>query len=152
MDIHNHSVGGIQEEPAAASRIAKGITTLALGADGGGTFEVKEFLDEIEAHPPAPNVLTFVGHGTVRRHVLGDDFKRRASDPEINEMGELVEQAMREGACGLSSGLEYDPGFYSSADEVIRLANIASRHDGIYMRHIPNTTSGRSRKLPMTGR
>ena len=136
VDIHNHSAGGIQEEPAATSQIAQGITTLALGPDGGGTFEVQELLDEIEANPPAPNVLTFVGHGTVRRHVLGDAFKRRASDQEINEMEELVEQAMREGAYGLSSGLEYDPGFYSSADEVIRLANIASRHDGIYMSHI----------------
>lgn len=136
VDIHNHSAGGIQAEPAAISQIAQGITTLALGPDGGGPFKVKELLDDIEANPPAPNVLTFVGHGTVRRHVLADDFKRKASDLEINQMEELVEAAMREGAYGLSSGLEYDPGFYSSADEVIRLANIASRHNGIYMSHI----------------
>ena len=136
VDIHNHSAGGIQAEPAAISQIAQGITTLALGPDGGGPFKVEELLDEIEANPPAPNVLTFVGHGTVRRHVLADDFKRKASDLEINQMEELVEAAMREGAYGLSSGLEYDPGFYSSADEVIRLANIASRHNGIYMSHI----------------
>ncbi len=136
VDIHNHSAGGIQEEPAATSQIAQGITTLALGPDGGGPFEVKEMLDAIEANPPAPNVLTFVGHGTVRRHVLAEDFKRQASDQEINLMEDLVEQAMREGAYGLSSGLEYDPGFYSSATEVIRLASIASRHDGIYMSHI----------------
>ena len=136
VDIHNHSAGGLAEEPAASSQVAQGITTMALGPDGGGPFEVRDFLDTIEADPPAVNILTFVGHGTVRRHVLGDDYRRQASDQELNEMEDLVEQAMREGAYGLSSGLEYDPGFYSNTGEVIRLANVAARFGGIYMSHI----------------
>ena len=136
VDIHNHSAGGLREEPAAPSQVAQGITTMALGPDGGGPFEVGDFLDTIEADPPAVNILTFVGHGTVRRHVLGDDYRRQASDQELNEMEDLVEQAMREGAYGLSSGLEYDPGFYSNTGEVIRLANVAARFGGIYMSHI----------------
>ena len=58
VDIHNHSAGGLAEDPAAPSQVAQGITTMALGPDGGGPFEVGDFLDTIEADPPAVNILT----------------------------------------------------------------------------------------------
>ena len=136
VDIHDHSAGGLTEEPVATSQVAQGITTMALGPDGGGALEIEEFLDAMETATPAVNILTFIGHGTVRRHVLGDDYRRQSSDQEINDMEDLVDQAMRDGVYGLSSGLEYDPGFYSNTDEVIRLAAVASRYEGIYMSHI----------------
>ena len=90
VDIHNHSAGGLAEDPAAASQVAQGITTMALGPDVGGPFEVRDFLATIDANPSSVNILTFVGHGTVRRHVLGDDYRRQASDQELNAMEDLV--------------------------------------------------------------
>ena len=136
VDIHNHSANGLEEEPAATSQVAQGITTMALGPDGSSALQIGEFLDVIESAKPAVNILTFIGHGTVRRQVLGDDYQRQSSDQEINDMEDLIDQAMQDGAYGLSSGLEYNPGFYSNTGEVIRLAAVAATYGGIYMSHI----------------
>jgi N-acyl-D-amino-acid deacylase len=86
--------------------------------------------------PPALNIMTFVGHNTIRRQIMGADYKRAATADEVARMAELVETGMREGAIGLSSGLEYDPGFYSTRDEVVALAKIAAKYGGIYMTHM----------------
>ena len=78
----------------------------------------------------------FVGHATVRRLVMKDDYKRAARPDEIARMALLVDQGMREGAVGLSSGLEYEVGGYAETDELIELAKVAARYGGIYMTHI----------------
>jgi len=77
-----------------------------------------------------------VGHETVRSKILGDDFRRTAKPDEIAKMAELVDQGMREGAAGLSSGLEYDVGSYASTEEMIALAKAAARYGGFYMTHV----------------
>ncbi len=136
IDIHNHSESELERQPTADSQILQGITTLAVGPDGGSPWPIAEYLQRREQKPPAVNVLTFVGHATVRRKVMGDDYNRTATKAEIEQMVELVEQAMREGAVGLSSGLEYDVGFPSTTEEVIALARVAAKHGGIYMSHI----------------
>lgn len=136
IDIHNHSQQGLEREPLASSQVAQGITTLVLGPDGGSAYPIGKFLDRVEKVRPAVNVMTFVGHGTLRRRVLGKDPNRPARPDEIRKMAAIVEAAMREGAWGLSSGLEYDPGFYSTTEEVIELARVAARHGGVYMSHI----------------
>ncbi len=84
----------------------------------------------------ALNVLTLVGHVTVRRKVLGTNTNRRATPAEIEEMAGLVEQGMRDGAYGLSTGLEYEIGKPATTEEVIALARAAGRYGGIYVRHI----------------
>ena len=84
----------------------------------------------------AVNVATFVGHATVRRLVMGDDFKRAARPDEIARMALLVDQGMREGAVGLSSGLEYEVGGYADTSELVELAKVAARYGGFYMSHI----------------
>jgi N-acyl-D-amino-acid deacylase len=136
IDIHNHSESGLERQPTADSQILQGITTLAVGPDGGSPWPIAEYLQRREQKPPAVNVLAFVGHATVRRKVLGDDYNRIATKAEIEQMAALVEQAMREGAVGLSSGLEYDVGLPSTTEEVIALARVAAKHGGIYMSHI----------------
>ena len=136
IDIHNHSETGLERQPTADSQILQGITTLAVGPDGGSPWPIAEYLQRREQKPPAVNVLAFVGHATVRRKVLGDDYNRTATKAEIEQMAALVEQAMREGAVGLSSGLEYDIGLPSTTEEVIALARVAAKHGGIYMSHI----------------
>src|SRR5262249_15507131 len=113
IDIHNHSATELTEEPAAATQIAQGITTGVLGPDGSSPWPIGEYLAERRKTPAAVNVAVMVGHATVRRLVMGDDFRRAARPDEVRKMADLVEQGMREGAVGLSSGLEYEIGSYS---------------------------------------
>jgi N-acyl-D-amino-acid deacylase len=136
IDIHNHSAEGLANDPDAASQVAQGITTVVLGPDGGSPWPIGDYLAERRKNPAAVNVATFVGHATVRRLVMGDDFKRVARPDEVAKMAALVEQGMREGAFGLSSGLEYEVGGYGETSELVELSKAAARHGGIYMSHI----------------
>jgi N-acyl-D-amino-acid deacylase len=136
IDAHNHSDRGFASDPSAASQVSQGITTVVVGQDGGSAFPVREFLQELDKNPIALNVLTFVGHATVRARVMGEDTNRLATPEEIEKMRQLVEQAMREGAMGLSTGLEYETGKPASTEEIVTLAKAASAHGGIYISHI----------------
>ncbi|HKV36598.1 MAG TPA: D-aminoacylase [Pyrinomonadaceae bacterium] len=136
IDAHNHSDRGFSSDPSAASQVSQGITTVVVGQDGGSPFPVGEFLRELDKKPIALNVLTFVGHATVRERVMGEDTNRLAKPEEIEKMRQLVEQAMREGAMGLSTGLEYETGKPASIEEVVALAKVAGAHGGIYISHI----------------
>ena len=136
IDAHNHSDRGFVSDPSAASQVSQGITTVVVGQDGGSPFPVGEFLQDLDRSPLALNVLTFVGHATVRSRVMGEDTNRLAKPEEIEKMRQLVEQAMREGAMGLSTGLEYETGKPASTEEVVALAKIAGAHGGIYISHI----------------
>jgi N-acyl-D-amino-acid deacylase len=136
IDIHNHSTEGLLSEPAAASQVSQGITTLAVGADGASPWPIRDYLRRLRENPAATNVVVFAGHATIRRQVMGEDYRREATDAELTRMEQLVAQAMREGAAGLSTGLEYEVGGYASTDEVVRLAAAAARLGGIYMSHI----------------
>jgi len=136
IDIHNHSAGELATEPGAASQVAQGITTVVVGPDGSSPWPIGEYLAGRRKTPAAVNVAVMVGHATVRRLVMRDDYKRAATDAEILRMSTLVEQGMREGAVGLSSGLEYEVGGYAETKELVELAKIAARFRGIYMTHI----------------
>jgi N-acyl-D-amino-acid deacylase len=136
VDIHNHSERGFANDPTARSQILQGITTIAVGPDGSSPLPVGSFLEWCAQQRLATNVISFVGHATVRQRVMGSDYKRAATANEINQMIELVEQAMREGAVGLSTGLEYDIGHPATTEEVIALARVAAKHGGIYMSHV----------------
>ena len=136
IDTHNHSDRGLDNDRSAASQVSQGITTIAVGQDGGSEFPIGEYLTKLETKPVALNVLTFVGHATLRSRVMGQDTNRQATKSEIEQMQQLVDQAMREGAFGLSTGLEYETGKPATTEEVIALASIAGRHGGIYISHI----------------
>ena len=136
IDAHNHSERGFQTDPTAASQVSQGITTVVVGQDGGSEFPVGPFLEKLDQNPIALNVLTFVGHATVRSRVMGENTNRHATPAEIEKMKQLVEQAMREGAIGLSTGLEYETAKPASTEEVITLARAASAYGGMYISHI----------------
>lgn len=136
IDTHSHSDRGLDSDPSAKTQVSQGITTIAVGQDGGSEFPVGEFLEKLHRSPAALNVLTFVGHATVRSKVMGEDTNRTATQAEIDQMKSLVEQAMQEGAFGLSSGLEYETGKPATTEEVISLAQVAGRQGGIYISHI----------------
>jgi len=136
IDTHNHSDRGLESDPLAESQISQGLTTLLVGQDGGSPWPIGEWLEKFRKEPAALNVLMLVGHATVRRKVMGDDFRREARPEEVAQMAQLVEQGMREGAVGLSSGLEYEVGSYSATEEVVAMARVAGRYGGFYISHI----------------
>lgn len=141
IDIHNHSESGLLREGTAANQVSQGITTILVGPDGGSPWPVADYLAKLNGKI-APNVGAFIGHGTVRMQVLKDDYKRVATPLEIAEMTKLVDQAMREGAFGLSSGLEYDAGYMATTEELIELSKAAVKYHGIYMTHMRDEEEG----------
>ena len=136
IDTHNHSTEGLETEPLAVSQISQGLTTLLLGQDGDSPWPIGEYLDKFRKNPPALNFLMLVGHATVRSKVMGDDFRRVARPEEVAQMEKLVEQGMKEGAVGLSSGIEYEVASYSDTAEVVATARVAGRYGGFYISHI----------------
>ncbi len=136
IDMHSHADGGLDQSPDAATQLRQGITTALVGQDGGSEMPVADLTERVERVRPAINLATSVGHGTVRRLVMGEDFKRAATAAEIETMKALVERGMKDGAVGLSSGLEYDPGFYATTDELTALATAIKPYGGIYSSHV----------------
>jgi len=135
IDIHTHSRLGILERPAAENYLRQGVTTLIEGNDGSSPLPISAFFDTLGKVPIAVNFATFVGQGTVRQEVMGT-VARKPTPPEIDRMKGLVEQAMKDGALGLSTGLFYVPGNYSTTDEVIQLAKVAGRMGGMHISHM----------------
>ncbi len=142
VDLHNHSTDGLWDDPLAPTQLAQGITTLVVGADGSSPWPIGRFLERVDSLRPALNVAAFVGHGTMRRAVLGEDFRRPASESEVEAMARLVERGFREGAFGLSSGLEYEVGMQATTDELIALARVAAAHGGFYASHLRDEEEG----------
>lgn len=142
IDAHSHADRGIEQDPGASSQVLQGITTALVGQDGGSPMPVSDFLERVDTLHPAINYASSVGHGSVRSLVMGADFRRAATPAEIETMKALVERGMLDGAVGLSSGLEYDPGFYSNPSELVELARVAARHGGFYSSHVRDEENG----------
>lgn len=136
IDLHNHSTAGLESEPAAITQVSQGITTVAVGQDGSSPWPIADYRRRLRATPPAVNVVVFAGHATIRRAVMGADYRRTARPDEVARMQALVTRAMDEGAFGLSSGLEYEVGSYSATDEVVAMARAAGQRGGMYLSHI----------------
>ena len=96
-----------------------------------------EYLQYLEDKGVSTNVASFVGNGTLRSHVIGFD-NRPATDDEMEAMKALTQQAMEEGAVGISSSLLYAPSMYADTQELIELSKVAAAHDGLYISHIRN--------------
>jgi N-acyl-D-amino-acid deacylase len=136
IDMHSHAGRALERQPGAESQVRQGITTTIVGQDGSSDLPIADFFESTAQWKPAINVATSVGAGTVRSVVLGGDFKRAATPAEIEVMQALVDRAMRDGAIGLSSGLEYDPGFYAAPGEMAALASVVARYGGFYSSHV----------------
>jgi len=141
IDIHNHSESGLLREGAAANQVSQGITTILVGPDGGSPFPISEYFAKLQGRI-APNVGAFIGHATLREQVMNDDYKRQTTAAELEKMLVLMDRAMKDGAFGLSSGLEYDVGFSASTEELIALSKVAARYGGIYMTHMRDEEEG----------
>ena len=161
VDTHSHADLGILSYPLAENLIMQGITTFVGGNCGFSLAPLKEpaqaketlklwplqqepdwstfgeWLSKVQAVGISPNYVPLVGHNTIRRNVMGEDFKRIAVATEIEEMKGLVDEAMRSGAFGLSAGLDaYWAGHFADVDdEIVELAKIAQSYGGFFAPH-----------------
>ena len=94
-----------------------------------------EYLEYLVQKGVSTNVASFVGATTVRIYVLGYE-DRKPNAAELQQMQELVRQAMREGALGLGTSLIYPPAFYADTEELVALAKAAAEYDGMYISHL----------------
>lgn len=155
IDIHSHADGSLFEHPLAESVIRQGVTTVIVGQDGSSRAPVlpddlrstsppleraellSQVFEAIDSLPSAINVASMVGLGTVRHAVIGD-ADRPATDAELQRMTALVEEQVRAGACGASSGLEYVPSGFASAAELATLCKPLASRGLPYATHMRN--------------
>src|SRR5918911_863967 len=136
IDVHTH-VESIYHQPDAENFVRMGVTTLVTGNCGYSETDIGKFLGRIKETPLAVNLATLIAHGSVRSKVMG--LVDRAPTPEeLAKMEGLVEQGMRDGAVGLSTGLIYVPGVYAKTDEIVALARVAAHYNGLYATHMRN--------------
>jgi N-acyl-D-aspartate/D-glutamate deacylase len=137
IDIHTHCESGLLSEKGkyAKNYLMQGVTTVVTGNCGSGTYRVKEFFTQLESQGIGLNVIHLVGHGTVRSSVMGQEAREPTAD-ELERMKRHIAQGMAEGAVGFSSGLFYAPGSFASTEEIVELAHIAKKYEGIYTTHI----------------
>ena len=131
IDMHSHAELTEDYGRDALPFLHQGITTVAIGVDGGGTPDVAELFAGLDGRIGANDVAEL---GRRARWPHGE-VDRAPTAVELNEMRALVRQAMNEGAFGLSTGLFYVPGYFATTEEVIELARVAAAFDGIYDTH-----------------
>lgn len=162
IDIHSHTDTDLIVNPKAESKIRQGVTTEVTGQDGFswgplGGLELEqtlknfkeeygeelnwrtlgEFLDEFSRRKFSVNLASMVGLGTIREFVIGL-ADRSASPEEIIKMKKEVEEAINQGAVGVSTGLEYTPGSFASTEELIELCKAAPISSRVYSTHMRN--------------
>lgn len=160
IDIHNHSDLSMIADPKMESKVKQGVTTEVNGQCGSSPAPVNEnvleyrtfnqvskeevdwttfdgYFKRLEKQGISQNAITFVGHNTIRYYVMGKEAKKRTSTKlEIEEMKKTVKEAMEDGVSGLSTGLDYAPGCYAHTDEIIELAKVVAKYNGIYSSHL----------------
>lgn len=139
IDVHTHCDGGLGRPDANANLnyLVQGTTTVVTGNCGDGTFEIAKTKDKWEKQGIGTNAVHLVGFGTVRRSVMGVE-PRDATPEELDKIKEIVRQAMREGAWGMSTGLEYIPGRYAATEEIIEVTKVVGEYGGVYASHQRN--------------
>ena len=135
IDPHTHALQGIFDVPNAESSLLQGVTTLTEGNDGSSPFPIAKHYQEIAAKKISPNWAVFVGQGTIRKLVIGKEDREATAD-EMTQMKQMVRDAMEQGALGISTGLFYVPGSFTSTEEIIELSKIAAHYNGIYISHM----------------
>lgn len=140
IDVHAHTED-IFSNPTAENFVRMGVTSLITGNCGGSVTNVAEFLGNFKEKPLVVNLGTLIAHGSVRGKVMGLDDRAPTAE-EQQKMNALVDQAMKDGAVGLSTGLIYVPGTFAKTDEVVQLAKEASKYGGTYASHIRDEGTG----------
>ena len=158
IDAHTHSDAYLVIEPDAPSKVTQGITTEINGQCGGSVAprygearlssdwaallgdrltwrSLAEYRDVLAAAKPAVNTVQFIGHNTLRSSVMGY-CARSARSEDLAAMERLLAESLDAGGWGLTTGLIYQPGKYSTPEEVVALAKVASARGGFYATHM----------------
>jgi len=135
IDVHTHVEGAVELNPMGANYLLDGVTTIVTGNCGGSRVDLKTWFEKLETIKLGLNLATLIGHNSVRSEVMGR-ANRLASDEEIGKMQVLVDQAMKDGAVGFSTGLIYIPGTYSDTREVVALGKAAGKYNAVYASHM----------------
>jgi N-acyl-D-amino-acid deacylase len=135
IDVHTHLEGDEKSDPNATNFILDGVTTCITGNCGSSNTDIAKYFNFIDSLKLSINIATLVGHNDVRKAVMGR-ANRDATLGEMRRMEEIVDNAMKDGAVGLSTGLIYIPGTYTKTPEIVTLARIAARYNGVYASHM----------------
>ena len=135
IDVHTHIEGDELKTPTADNFIYDGVTTVIAGNCGASNIDMGKYFRWLDSLRLSVNTASLVGHNDVRKTIMGR-AKRDATEAELIQMEKLVEQAMKDGAVGLSTGLIYIPGTYAKTSEVVRLARVAAKYGGLYATHM----------------
>ena len=139
IDVHTHIEDDEIKNPLATNFILDGVTTVITGNCGLSHTNIRQYLSFIDNLHISINVATLIGHNDLRKVVMGD-ADREPTAKELQKMESLTEQAMKEGAVGFSTGLIYIPGTYSKTGEIVALAKVAAKYNGVYASHIRDET------------
>ncbi|MCA9134641.1 MAG: amidohydrolase family protein, partial [Planctomycetales bacterium] len=137
IDLHNHSDGPVlrSETRAVMNYLTQGCTTIVTGNCGGGPIDVAAYYGQLDELGVGVNVAHLLPQGNLRGEVVGQE-QRPATPEELQQMRTLSQQAMRDGAWGMSSGLIYVPSSYADTQELAEIATVVGQHGGIYASHI----------------
>jgi N-acyl-D-amino-acid deacylase len=138
IDVHTHIEGGIEARPTADNFLHMGVTSVITGNCGGSVLHLGGWFSELEKTGISINIGSLAGHNTIRREAMNGYFDRAPTAEELQRMRELVAEAMRDGAVGFSTGLEYIPGTYAKTDEIVELARVSAGFGGLYATHMRN--------------
>ncbi len=137
IDLHNHSDKDVlaKSTRSVMNYLAQGCTTIVTGNCGSGPIDVANYYEQLDTLGVGVNVAHLLPQGDLRSTVLGSE-QRLANAEELERMRLLTEQAMRDGAWGMSTGLIYVPSSFANTDELVEIAKVVSLHGGIYASHI----------------
>ena len=142
IDPHTHADEDLADAKQSHNQpfLFQGVTTVVVGNDGNSLFPTSKYKDLFKNNGIGTNAVLLVGHGTIRKQVMGNSDEL-ATDIDIEKMQNLIQQEMDAGAFGMSTGLFYAPGSYSNTNEIIALAKIVAKNDGIYDTHLRDESS-----------
>ena len=143
IDLHTHSDAALLDSKTRANvnYLLQGCTTVVTGNCGMGPVNVGEYLAKIDEVGAGTHVAHLLPHGNLRDQVMGKEDRAPTAD-ELGKMVELADQAMRDGAFGMSTGLIYVPSMFSTTEELIAIAKVIGTHGGVYASHIRGEGTG----------
>ena len=143
IDLHNHSDRQIVSGATRANvnYLLQGCTTVVTGNCGSGPVDVARYYEQIDSAGAGTNIAHLLPHGGLRLEVMGSE-RRKPTAAELTKMLELANKAMLDGAWGMSTGLIYVPSSYADTTELVKIAEVVSKHRGIYASHIRGEGSG----------
>ncbi|WP_266205946.1 N-acyl-D-amino-acid deacylase family protein [Pontibacter kalidii] len=137
IDAHAH--GDPLKEPEFRNFLAMGVTTICLGQDGfsHNNKDMGAWMDSVDAARPGVNIAMFAGHNSLRV-LSGAMYEKQPAEEYMKAMENLLAEAMEAGCYGLTTGLEYNPGYYATSNELNRLAKVVGAKNGLVMSHMRN--------------